>query len=75
MGWKGEDDKKLAALFAKKPSQGGVDYRDLSTKYIDSVHEKHFRTSTELKNFRPLYRRKARAWNIHKSLTGGRRSE
>lgn len=75
MGWKEEDNKKLAALFAKKPSQGGVSAKDLSTKHIDSVHEKHFKQSTELKNFRPLFRKKARQWNLNRTLTGSRRSK
>ncbi len=69
--WGAADDAKLAYLFRRGPKNGGVTTGDLSVTYVQSVHSKYF-PARNYKNFAPLYRKKARAWNIEKSLEGSR---
>ena len=38
-------------------------------KAVQAIHKKHW-PGEEYKNFAPLFRRKARSWNVNKSLTG-----
>jgi hypothetical protein len=70
--WAAADDAKLSHIFRKGSKNGGVDTGDLSLAYVKSVHSKHF-PARDYKNFAPLFRKKARAWNIAKSLEGSRR--
>ena len=56
--WSKADDKKLAELFRKSPSKGGVSTRDLSAKTVRAVGEKHW-PGREYKSFGPLFRKKA----------------
>jgi hypothetical protein len=44
-----------------------VETGDLGVMHINSVHGKHF-SARNYKNFTPLFRKKARAWNIEKDL-------
>jgi hypothetical protein len=69
--WGKGDDAKLAELFQKGPRTGGVSSTDLNAKTIHKVITGHFPTR-EYKNFAPLFRSKARAWNIDQALTGQR---
>jgi hypothetical protein len=69
--WGKEDDAKLAELFRRGPRSGGVSSLDLNAKEIRKVNENHF-PLRPFKNFSPLFRSKARAWNIDQSLTGAR---
>jgi hypothetical protein len=69
--WGKEDDAKLAELFRKGKRDGGVSSDDLNQKTIKEVILKHF-TNREYKNFAPLFRAKARAWNIDQRLSGAR---
>ena len=70
MGWTQADNQKLLSLFRKPPSKGGIDTEDLSVKAVQAIHKKHW-PGEEYKNFAPLFRRKARSWNVNKTLTGG----
>jgi hypothetical protein len=70
--WGAADDAKLAHLFRKGPKNGGVETGDLGVPYVKTVHSKHF-PARNYTNFAPLFRKKARAWNIEQSLQGSRR--
>lgn len=69
--WGKEEDAKLAALFSKKPSRGGVSTKDLSKPAIEKVRNEHFKDRSYTA-FSTLYRKKARQWNLNQSLTGAR---
>jgi hypothetical protein len=68
--WGKEDDAKLASLFRKGASHQGVSSTNLSADAIKAVNDKHFKRDN--KNFAPLFRSKARAWNIDQTLIGAR---
>jgi len=53
-------------------SPRGVSTADLSAKEIQKVNKEHFK-EREYKNFGPLFRKKARAWNMNRTLCGSRR--
>ena len=57
--WDKEDDAKLAALFRKGLSHGGISATDLNVNTIKSINDKYFK-EREAKNFTPLFRAKAR---------------
>jgi hypothetical protein len=67
--WTQADNAKLKALFARAPSKGGIDTRDLSVAAVKAINDKRF-PDADYKNFAPLFCRKARAWNVNKTLTG-----
>ena len=69
--WGKEDDVKLAKLFRNGIRKGGVDPNDLAAKTIHQVLTKHF-PSRNYGSFAPLFRAKARAWNIDQTLSGKR---
>lgn len=70
--WNKIDDAKLAELFRKPPSRGGVSSSDLSQQHIEQVRSKHWPDRT-YKNFSQLFRKKARKWNLNKALQGARK--
>ena len=75
--WKREHDAKLRALYRKKNHSGNkplIDTRDLSCKTIKAINDQHF-PEFDYANFGPLYRKKARAWNLEQELAGSRRQE
>jgi hypothetical protein len=69
--WSKELDDKLRELFR----EGLADPRKQDSKYIKEVFEKTdwLKNSYKLKNFYPLYRRKADEWTIEQSKSGARR--
>ena len=69
--WGKVDDAKLSALFRKPPSRGGVSSHDLSQKAIEKVCTTHW-PNRPYKSFSQLFRKKARKWNINKTLQGAR---
>ena len=69
--WGPDEDTKLARLFSVRPSRGGVSSLDLSQKAVKAVHSKHF-PERPYKTFAPLFRRKARDWELNKTLSGAR---
>ena len=70
--WGAADDSKLAELF--RAPRNGVNPKDLSVAAVKAVHKAHF-SSFDYNNFAPLYRAKARAWSVGKTLEGHRKSE
>ena len=72
--WGKQDDAKLAALFRKKLSKGGVSPQDLGRDNIEKVRQTHF-PERAYRNFAPLFRRKARAFNVESSLAGARKAQ
>jgi hypothetical protein len=69
--WGKEDDVKLAELFRRGARNGGVSTTDLGAKAVKAVNQEHF-PERDYKNFGPLFRKKARAWNLNETLSGGR---
>ena len=69
------DDAKLSALFRKKTANGSkplIDTTDLNVKTVKAVNDKYFPDKI-YKNFGPVYRKKARAWNLAQELSGSRK--
>jgi hypothetical protein len=64
--WRSEDNLKLAELFRKGPSKGGVTTKNTNRQYIKEVLLRHFpeRGEEYLTNFAPLFRRKAAKWVV-----------
>tara|TARA_B100000780_G_scaffold251616_1_gene198338 strand:+ start:47 stop:328 length:282 start_codon:yes stop_codon:yes gene_type:complete len=70
--WGKEHDRKLLELFDRRTNRGKVSTEDLSKKYIESVLKKHF-PGRSYKSFSPLFRKKARKYNLDKALEGERK--
>ena len=70
--WNKSDNEKLAKLWHTPHS--GIDPKDLSVDAVKKVHENYF-PQFKYPNFAPLYRDKARAWNVNKTLDGHRQSK
>jgi len=70
--WGKEDDAKLKELFRRGVRNGGVSTTDLGTKAVKEVNDKYF-PNRDYKNFGPLFRKKARAWNLNSTLQGSRK--
>ena len=70
--WNKEQDRKLLKLFNLPESRGGISTLDLSAAKIKEVINRHF-PERQYSSFAPIYRRKARAFNISKSLDGARK--
>ena len=63
------EDLKLHRLFSIRNDRGGVDSRYLTQKAIKEVQETHF-PDRPYRSFAPLFRNKARRWNINHALLG-----
>ena len=72
--WGKNEDLKLHRLFKIRDDRGGIDPRDLTQKKVKKVQEAHF-PDRPYKNFAPLFRSKARRWNINHALLGARLSQ
>ena len=72
--WGKNEDLKLHRLFKIRDDRGGIDPRDLTQKTVKKVQEAHF-PDRPYKNFAPLFRSKARRWNINHTLLGARLSQ
>ena len=72
--WGKNEDLKLHRLFKLRVDRGGINPRDLTQKYIKEVQEGHF-PDRPYKSFAPLFRNKARRWNINHALLGARLSQ
>ena len=70
--WNASDNAKLTALW--RLPHNGVDSTKLDKDSVKAVHTKHF-LHTKYANFAPLYRFKARAFNISVSLDGHQKSK
>ena len=78
MGWSKEDDAKLASLFRKGKKNKGASSKDISKDHIREIAKKHWKERSEgkqLDSFCRLYRKKARIWNLNKTLTGESRGK
>ena len=69
--WGKNEDSKLQRLFKLRNDRGGIDSEDLTQKTIKVVRETHF-PDRAYKNFAPLFRSKARKWNLNNALIGAR---
>ena len=72
--WNQGDDAKLRNLFIKGLRQGGVDSEVLDRKTINSIQQRYW-SERNNDTFAPLYRRKAREFNLNKSLQGQRSAQ
>ena len=72
--WGKNEDLKLHRLFKVRNDRVGVDSRDLTQKAIKKVQETHF-PDRPYRSFAPLFRNKARRWNINHALLGARLSQ
>ena len=70
--WNKSDDKKLKALFKKQVRRGGLDSQDLDSKTIHKVIVDHY-PDRKYVSFAPLYRKKARQYNIGQTKLGARK--
>ena len=63
--WSKADDEKLAALFRKFPSKGGIDHTDTHRTTVRAVLDKFFPERKEdYHNFAPLFRKKCSKWAL-----------
>lgn len=69
--WGAADDAKLVALW--RTPHNGIDPTKLDIDSVKQVHQKHF-SNYKYANFAPLYRGKARAFNVSVTLDGHRKS-
>lgn len=72
--WSKADDAKLAAYFRQGRRNGGINSTDLTKSHIDEVIKEFF-PDRKYSSFAPLFRNKARAWNLANSLNGSRREQ
>ena len=72
MGWKKADDVKLAELFRRGPSKGGISTKGLKPEDIHKVIANFF-PDRNYTSFAPLFRRKVAAWNLEQELSGARK--
>jgi hypothetical protein len=70
--WGNSDDAKLTTLW--NTPHNGVDPTKLDVDSVKAVHSKHF-PEKKYANFAPLYRHKARSFNVARSLDGHRKSK
>lgn len=70
--WGKADDAKLVQLW--RTPHNGVDPTKLDQESVKAVHAKHF-SQFKYVNFAPLYRGKARDFNVNQTLDGHRKSE
>ena len=71
--WNKTDDTKLKALFKKEVRRGGLDSQDLDSKTIHKVIADHY-PDRKYNTFAPLYRKKARQFNIGQTKSGARKA-
>jgi hypothetical protein len=68
--WNPADDAKLLQLF--RIPHNGVDPTKLDIDSVKAVHSKYF-SDKKYANFAPLYRGKARQYNVSTTLDGHRK--
>ena len=71
--WGKTEDLKLQKLFKLRNDRNGVDPTDLQQETIKVVRAHHF-PDRAYKNFAPLFRSKARKWNLNNALLNSRRA-
>ena len=70
----GNEDLILQRIFKLRTDRGGVDSLDLTQETIKAVREAHF-PDRAYRNFAPLFRNKARKWNLNNALIGSRKAQ
>jgi hypothetical protein len=70
--WTKADDAKLIELW--RTPRNGVDPDKLDIATVKAVRSKYF-PETKYENFAPLYRNKARGFQVARSLDGHRKSK
>lgn len=70
--WTKSDDAKLIELW--RTARNGVDPTKLDTPSVKAVHSKYF-PEKKYENFAPLYRNKARSFQVARTLDGHRKSK
>lgn len=70
--WGSAEDAKLATLFSKPESKGGVNPKLLTKKDVEAARAKHF-PDRPYASFSQVFRSKAAKWQLEKELYGGRR--
>jgi hypothetical protein len=70
--WSKADDAKLVELW--RTTRNGVDPMKLDISSVKAVHQKFF-PEKKYENFAPLYRNKARGFEVARSLDGHRKSK
>jgi hypothetical protein len=68
--WDSAEDKKLAELFRKDKKLA----YELDTKSIQQVHRAHW-PDREFGSFSPLFRRKARQWQVNRTVSNKRKGK
>ena len=71
--WGHTENSKLQKLFIQRSNRGGVDSKNLNASHIRSVLEEHF-PDRVYNNFAPLFRAKARKFNLNQELEGARQT-
>ena len=72
--WGKEHNLKLQGLFLKRNDRGGVNSKDLNSDYIKRVFRQHF-PDRQYNNFAPLFRAKARKFNLNEALDDARQAK
>ena len=71
--WKTLDNTKLAELFHKPPSRGGVDRKQKDKKYVEQIFKNHFaERDGDFHKFYPLYKKKSAKWLLDQDLSHAR---
>lgn len=71
--WCKADDDKLASLFRKPVSKGGIDHTDVHQKTVRHILDTFFPERKEdYHNFAPLFRKKCSKWALGKALNNAR---
>ena len=70
--WNKTGNSKLKSLFKKEVRKGGLDSQDLNSKTIHKVITDHY-PDRKYNSFAPLYRKKARQYNIGQTKSGARK--
>ena len=69
--WEKPDNEKFVRFFQTRVDRGGVSSTDINQKSIQKVISKHF-PDRSYNAFSPLFRKKARAFNLDQVLSGKR---
>lgn len=70
--WNKADDAKLIQLW--RTTRNGVDPLKLDVPSVKAVHQRYF-PDKKYENFAPIYRNKARQFQVGTTLDGHRKSE
>lgn len=72
--WGKAQNQLLQSLFEKRLDRGGISPEDTTRKTVEAVRNKYFPGRTYA-SFAPLFRRKARQFQLNESLNGARAND